>query len=156
LAVVSSAAERSLFGEIVLVADGEYRARKVIHGLLLAIGCTKIHEGRNGTETLESIASLAPDVLLLDWMLPDMNGPEFLRRLHSTVPAQIANVPVIMMAGHDQRAYVLEAVRLGVHEFLLKPVSITALQERLASALDKSLTLRRAQQASRQARKLAS
>jgi DNA-binding NarL/FixJ family response regulator len=66
-------------------------------------------------------------VLLLDWMLPDMNGPEFLRRLHSTVPAQSANVPVIMMAGHDQRGYVLEAVRLGVHEFLLKPVSITAL-----------------------------
>jgi FixJ family two-component response regulator len=61
-----------------------------------------------------------------------------------------------MMTGHDQRAYVLEAVRLGVHEFLLKPVSITALQERLASALDKSLSVRRAQEASRQARKLAS
>jgi CheY-like chemotaxis protein len=153
LAVASSAAERSLFGEIkVLVAADEYRVRKVIHGLLLASGCTKIHEAPNGGEALESIASLAPDVVLLDWMLPDMNGPEFLRRLHLTVPAQIANVPVIMMAGHDQRAY----VRLGVHEFLLKPVSITSLQERLASILDKSITLRRAQQATRQARKLAS
>src|SRR5205085_11188192 len=79
LAVASSAAERSLFGEIkVLVAADEYRVRKVIHGLLLASGCTKIHEAPNGGEALERIASLAPDVVLLDWMLPDMNGPEFL------------------------------------------------------------------------------
>ena len=60
----------------------------------------------------------------------------------------------IMMAGHEQRACVLEAVRLGVHEFLLKPVSITALQERLASVLGKTVTLQFPQVTRR--RKLAS
>jgi DNA-binding NarL/FixJ family response regulator len=59
-----------------------------------------------------------------------------------------------MMAGHEQRACVLDAVRLGVHEFLLKPVSITALQERLGSVLGKGVTLQPPQAARR--RRLAS
>jgi len=50
---------------------------------------------------------------------------------------------------------VLEAVRLGVHEFLLKPVSMTALRERLASVLAKSLAVKRAHEAARQVRKAA-
>jgi two-component system, chemotaxis family, chemotaxis protein CheY len=156
-AVFSSEPERSLFADVkVLVADHEYQARKVVHGLLLAIGCTKIHGARDGAEALERIASVAPDVVLLDWTLPDMSGPEFMRRLRSGTASATAKVPVIMMARHDERAYVLEAVRLGVHEFLLKPVTITALQERLASVAGKSVTLGRAQDADQQTRKLAS
>jgi two-component system chemotaxis response regulator CheY len=155
--VFSSAAEKRLLAETrVLLVDDEYQIRKVVHGLLLGIGCTNIHEARGGAEALESIHSLAPDVIPLDWTLPDMSGPEFLRRLHAGSGSGSANVPVIMMAGHDQRVGVIEAVRLGVHEFLLKPVSITALQERLASVLGKSLALQRAQVARQQARKLAS
>jgi two-component system chemotaxis response regulator CheY len=154
--VVSSAAEKSSFGETkVLVVDDEYRVRKVIQGLLLGLNCTKIHEARNGAEALEHIVVLAPDVILLDWTLPDMSGPEFLRRLHSSLPADISTAPAIMLVERDQRACVLEAVRFGVHEFLLKPVSITALRERLASVLAKSLAVKRAHEAARQLRKVA-
>ena len=96
--MVFSAAEKSSFGETkVLVVDDEYRVRKVIQGLLLALNCTKIHEARNGVEALEQIVVLAPDVVLLDWTLPDMTGPEFFRRLHSSLPAHVATAPVIMM-----------------------------------------------------------
>ena len=151
----SSAAEKSLFGDIkVLIIEDEYQTRRVIHGLLLAIGCTKIHEARDGAEALKDMALLAPDVVLLDWTLPDLSGPEFLRRLRGDAAPGLARMPVIMMAGHDQRACVLEAVRLGVHEFLLKPVSITALQERLGSVLGKAVTLQPPQATRR--RKLAS
>ena len=154
--MVSSAAEKSSFGEIkVLVIDDEYRVRKVIHGLLLGLNCTKIHKARNGVEALEQIVVLAPDVVLLDWTLPHMTGPEFLRRLHSGLPAHVATAPVIMLVEQDQRACVLEAVRLGVHEFLLKPVSMTALREHLASVLAKSLAVKRAHEAARQVRKAA-
>jgi two-component system, chemotaxis family, chemotaxis protein CheY len=156
-AVFSSAAERNVFGQIkVLIVDDEYQVRKVVHGLLLAIGCTKIHEARDGAEALESTGLLSPDVVLLDWTLSDMSGPEFLRRIRAGGAAQMANVSVVIMAGQGERACVLEAVRLGVHEFLLKPVSITALQERLASVLGKSLTLQRGDEPRRHARKLAS
>jgi CheY-like chemotaxis protein len=154
--VVSSAAEKSSFGETkVLVIDDEHRVRKVIQGLLLGLNCTKIHEARNGAEALEQIVVLAPDVVLLDWTLPDMSGPEFLRRLHSSLSAPVATAPVIMLVEQDQRACVLEAVRLGVHEFLLKPVSMTALRERLASVLAKSLAVKRAHEPTRQVRKVA-
>jgi CheY-like chemotaxis protein len=103
--VVSSAAEKSSFGETkVLVIDDEHRVRKVIQGLLLGLNCTKIHEARNGAEALEQIVVLAPDVVLLDWTLPDMSGPEFLRRLHSSLSAPVATAPVIMLVEQDQRA----------------------------------------------------
>jgi DNA-binding response OmpR family regulator len=47
------------------------------------------------------------------------------------------NVPIIMLTGHGERSRVVEAVRLGVHEFLLKPVSGNALRARLLSVIAK-------------------
>jgi two-component system chemotaxis response regulator CheY len=60
-----------------------------------------------------------------------MDGAAFVRRVRS--PGQVArpDVPIIMLSGHGERSRVLEAVRLGVHEFLLKPVSSQALYARM-------------------------
>jgi DNA-binding response OmpR family regulator len=53
----------------------------------------------------------------------------------------LPNVPIIMLTGHGERSRVLEAVRLGVHEFLLKPVSSSSLQARILSVLTKPRTM---------------
>jgi FixJ family two-component response regulator len=47
------------------------------------------------------------------------------------------NVPIIMLTGHGERSRVVEAVKIGVNEFLLKPVSVKALQDRIVSVLAK-------------------
>jgi DNA-binding response OmpR family regulator len=86
---------------------------------------------------LDAIHALEPDVVLLDWAITGMEAAEFVRRLRSGADQTDANVPLIMLAGHPERWRVLEAVRLGVHEFLLKPVSKAALKERMLSALAK-------------------
>ena len=130
---------KALLGEIkVLIVDDDHSTRKVIHTLLLAIGCTKIYEAGDGAIGLEMVRAVAPDLVLVDWEMPGIDGPEFVRLVRSPATSPLPSVPVIMLTGHGERWRVLEAVRLGVHEFLLKPVSSEALRERILSVLVKT------------------
>ena len=137
----------------ILIIEGEYHTRKTLRALLLSLDCSKIHEASDGESGLEAIHGLAPDLVLLDWELPGMGGATFVRRLR----AVHASVPIIMLLGREERSRVLEAVRLGVHEFLLKPIAGGALKTRLLSVLGNSLaTSRRDRQPPSHPRKLAS
>ena len=122
-------------GSRVLIVDDEYHTRKTIRALLREMGCTRVHEASDGAIGLDAVHVLHPDVVLLDWEMPDMDGAEFVRRLRSDRRSAHANVPVVMLTGHNEHTRVLDAVRLGVHEFLLKPASHGALAARLRSAL---------------------
>jgi CheY-like chemotaxis protein len=140
----------------VLIVDGEYPTRKTLRGLLLALGCSRIHEASDGEKGLEAIRALLPDLVLLDWDLPGMGGAAFVRRLCSRGSPH-AGVPIVTLVRREERGRVLEAVRLGVHEFLLKPVSSSALKSRLMSALGKtSATAKREERPHSNLRKLAS
>jgi CheY-like chemotaxis protein len=141
----------------VLVVDDEYYTRKVIRTLLLAMGCTKIYEAGDGASGLDAVRSLLPDVVLLDWEMPGIDGAEFVRRVRSPGNFPLPHVPIIMLSGHGERSRVMEAVRLGVHEFLLKPVSSNALQARILSVLTKPrVMVRRGSYYGPEPRKLAS
>jgi CheY-like chemotaxis protein len=63
--------------------------------------------------------------------MPDIDGGEFMRIVRSPLTFPLPAVPVIMLTGHVEREKVVEAVRLGVNEFLCKPVSAKALYERI-------------------------
>src|SRR5579859_3819415 len=119
----------------VLVVDDELTMRKVRRSLLQAIGVKTICEAHDGRVGLEAVCTVAPDIIILDWEMPSPNGPEFMRHLRSPASFPLPDVPVIMLTAHGERARVVEAVRLGVNEFLLKPVSSTALLARLVSIL---------------------
>jgi CheY-like chemotaxis protein len=121
----------------ILIVDDEYSTRKVLRALLHSLGATNIHDAADWASGLDAIRMLAPDVVLLDWDMPDMDGAEFTRRVRSPNGFPYPNVPIIMLMGHGQRARVMEVVRLGVHEFLLKPVSSGALVGRIESVLAK-------------------
>jgi two-component system, chemotaxis family, chemotaxis protein CheY len=119
----------------ILIVDDEFHVRKSIRMLLLAAGVTDVHDAADGAGGLLAAGALDPDVVILDWQMPGMDGPEFVRRLRAPDQAALPNVPIIMLTGHGGQSRVIEAMRLGVHEFLLKPVSGQALRERLASVL---------------------
>ncbi len=129
----------------ILVVDREYHTRKSIRSLLQSMGCRKIHEASEAVSGLEAIHALEPDVVLLDWGITGMEAAQFVRSLRSGTAYPDANVPIIMLAGHPERWRVLEAVRLGVHEFLLKPVSKAALKARMLSALAKPAARKRSE-----------
>jgi CheY-like chemotaxis protein len=125
----------------VLIVDDEYYTRKVVRTLLLLVGVSDIHDASDGPSGLEAIRTLGPDVVILDWEMPGMTGAEFARQVRSPNSFPYPNVPIIMLTGHGERSRVLEAVRFGVHEFLLKPVSSAALLARLVSVLTTPRTM---------------
>lgn len=119
----------------VLVVDDEHAMRKVTRSLLQAIGVKNIHEASDARDGLDAICRLAPDIVILDWEMPEINGAEFIRQVRSPQAFPFPDVPIIMLTGYGERSHVVEAVRLGVNEFLLKPVSSKALLARLVSVL---------------------
>src|ERR1700716_3185156 len=94
----------------VLIVDDDHHMRKVARSLLLAIGIKNIHEANDGTSGLEAIIAVAPNVVILDWEMPGLTGPEFVR--HVRVPGRfpLPNVPIIMLTAHGERSRVIEAV----------------------------------------------
>jgi two-component system, chemotaxis family, chemotaxis protein CheY len=121
----------------VLIVDDEHSMRKVTRALLQQIGVREIYEANNGRRGLEVICMRAPDIVILDWEMPSPNGPEFMRTVRSPGKFPQPDVPIIMLTGHSERSRVIESVRLGVNEFLLKPVSSVAILARIVSILYK-------------------
>ena len=117
----------------VLVVDDEPTSRKVAHALLQSIGIRDISVAGDGRTGLEKICVRAPDIVILDWEMPSFNGPEFMRAVRAPGKFPMPDVPIIMLTGYGERSRVIEAIRLGVNEYLLKPVSSTALLGRIVS-----------------------
>ena len=129
-------AERFAAAKVVVV-DDEHYMRKVVRTMLLSIGVREVYEAPDGQTGLDLIRRLAPDVVILDWQMPGLDGPAFVRIVRSPATFPYPNVPIIMLTGHGERSRVVEAVKIGVNEFLLKPVSVKALQDRMVSVLTK-------------------
>jgi two-component system chemotaxis response regulator CheY len=124
------------FGTIsVLIVDDDHHMRKVVRTMLMAIGVKRIHEAGDGPSGLEVIRQQSPDVVLVDWEMPGMDGPQFVTHVRQPGAFPMPDVPIIMLTGHGDRWRVVEAARVGVHEYLLKPVSTKSLMDRIAAVL---------------------
>jgi len=121
----------------VLVVDDEHYMRKVVRTLLTSIGVRTVYEAPDGPTGLETIRSMSPDIVIVDWQMPGLDGASFVRMVRSPETFPFPNVPIIMLTGHGERSRVIEAVKIGVNEFLLKPVSSKALHSRMVSVLTK-------------------
>jgi YesN/AraC family two-component response regulator len=119
----------------VLVVDDEHYMRKVVRTLLMSIGVRTIYEAANGPTGLELIRSVSPDLVIVDWEMPGIDGTEFVRIVRSPETFPLPNIPIIMLTGHGERSRVIESVQVGVNEFLLKPVSSKALKDRMIAVL---------------------
>jgi CheY-like chemotaxis protein len=121
----------------VLIVDDEHFMRKVVRTLLISLGVRTIFEAADGPAGLDAIRSVNPDVVILDWQMPGLDGAGFVRMVRSPKSFPLPDVPIIMLTGHGERSRVIEAVEIGVNEFLLKPVSLKALRDRMIAVLVK-------------------
>jgi CheY-like chemotaxis protein len=119
----------------VLVVDDNPFMRNLVRGMLANIGVKKIYEAGDGLAALEIIRASTPDVIVLDWEMPQLNGPELVRIVRSPGTFPMPDLPIIMLTAYGERWRILEAAKLGVNEFLCKPVSAKALFDRLISIL---------------------
>jgi two-component system chemotaxis response regulator CheY len=121
----------------VLVVDDSQFMRKIARNLLVNIGVRDVHEASDGIAGLEAIRTKVPDVVIIDWELPLLNGAEFVRIVRSPGVFPMPDIPIIMLSSHGERSRVIEAARIGVNEYLRKPISAQSLYDRLVSILVK-------------------
>ncbi|MBE1554540.1 response regulator transcription factor [Sporosarcina limicola] len=105
----------------VLLVDDEKVIRKGIKKLLedVITGYKVMWEASNGCEALEIANIEVPDLVITDIRMPEMNGIDFISYFKKRHPL----VSVIVISGHDDFIYVREALKLGVKDYLLKPIS---------------------------------
>src|SRR5262245_28087044 len=121
----------------ILVVDESQYMRKLTRMMLMNIGAKVIYEASDGVAALDIIRTVNPDVAFIDWDLPVLSGPQVVRIVRSPGVFPKPALPIVMLTQSAQRSRVHAALSLGVHEFLVKPTSPKALQDRLLSILVK-------------------
>lgn len=115
----------------ILVVDDEEQIRTIFLTVLERKG-HRVLLARDGAETLRQVKRERPDVILLDLILPDMNGLTVLRQIQRVTPA----IPVIVVTGQGTDEIETEARALGVTDFLKKSFSL----HELGAALKRVVT----------------
>jgi two-component system, chemotaxis family, chemotaxis protein CheY len=87
----------------VLVVDDNQYMRKMVRNLLVNCGIKDIYEAADGIAALDIIRNLVPDVVILDWEMPLLSGPELVRIVRSPGVFPMPDIPIIMLTGHCER-----------------------------------------------------
>ncbi len=127
--------EKAIEKLVVLIADSNAYTRKLTRMMLVNLGAKSIYEAGDGMAALDAIRTINPDVMILDWDMPILDGREVMRIVRSPGVFPKPNLPIIMLTDRGLRSRVTEAIRLGVNEFLVKPISPKTLQLRLLGIL---------------------
>ncbi len=131
----AAATSNAIEGLTVLIADSNAYTRKLTRSMLVNLGVKSVYEAPDGVTALDAIRSIGPDVMILNWDMPGLDGSEVMRIVRSPTVFPKPNLPVIMLAETGSRSLVRAALRLGVHELLVKPISPKTLQQRLLGIL---------------------
>ncbi|MFC1628496.1 response regulator [Gemmatimonadota bacterium] len=106
-------------GGLILVVDDEDRNRELLRDLLEVQG-HEVVEAENGGTALEVVRNNPPDVILLDVMMPVMDGYEVCQRLKDDM--ETAHIPVIMVTALQEREDRIRGIKAGANDFLTKPI----------------------------------
>lgn len=123
-----------LRGKLVLVVDDEQRIVNFVRLNLELEGC-RVIAAHNGREALERVREDLPDIVLLDIMMPGMDGFEVLRRLRT-----FSAVPVIVLTAKDEADDRVRGLELGADDYIGKPFEHRELVSRIRAVLRRHAT----------------
>lgn len=116
-----------------LVVDDSSTMRRIIINTLNKLGHQDVVQAGNGREGIERLAHNAIDVVITDWNMPEMSGLEFVRLLRTVESTR--NLPVLMVTTNAAQADVVEALRAGVNNFVVKPFTPDTIKEKIDAVL---------------------
>jgi DNA-binding response OmpR family regulator len=122
----------------VLVVDDEGAIRYSVSKTLQRIGY-HVDEAASGEEALEALGKLEYDVVLTDIRMPGLTGVELLKKIKEISPDAI----VILMTGYASLGTAVESLRLGAHDYLIKPSSSQDIRQSVARGVERSHNLKR-------------
>lgn len=117
-----------------LVVDDNIHMCRMIRAMLNGFGMRSIVEAHDGADGLERLATFPVDLLIIDWEMPVLSGPELVRLIRNP-EHPMAYCPIIMLTGHTTERRTRDALQLGVNDVLSKPCSSKALYLRIVDAV---------------------
>jgi two-component system, chemotaxis family, chemotaxis protein CheY len=119
----------------VLVVDDFATMRKIVRNILKQIGFEDITEAEDGNAALRVIKSEAIGLVVTDWNMPNMSGLDLLKEIRGN--SQTASLPVLMVTAEGLKENVMEAVKAGVNNYVVKPFTAEVLQEKIETIFKK-------------------
>jgi two-component system cell cycle response regulator len=118
--------------KILIIDDNQDLREAMRDALLLSFRCN-VDEAQNGMEGLARAKQHRPDLILLDSVMPGVDGERFLMRLRQELA--LFNVPVIVVTARQEKDDVTKFLKLGISDYLVKPILLQTMIERVAKVI---------------------
>lgn len=117
-------------GKSALIIDDNAFSRRLLRVMLEQMGFSRVLESEDGQSGLQQCRSAKPDLIIVDWIMPDMSGEETVRKL---ISANIAGktAPILVSSTIANRDAIVRAARLGTAGFIVKPFATPTLRARI-------------------------
>lgn len=119
----------------ILIVDDFATMRKVIKNLLRQIGYQDVVEAEDGVVALKELRSQKIDFVISDWNMPNMTGIELLKAVRAD--SELSSLPFLMVTAESLKDNVLEAVKAGVSNYIVKPFTAEVLNEKIEKIIEK-------------------
>ena len=114
----------------VMLVDDSVTMRRIQKTQIQGLGINDIVEAGDGEEAMRRLQENMPlDLIMLDWNMPVMDGLTFLKKVRAD--ASFKNVKIIMCTSESEKTRVVEALKAGANNYLVKPFTPEALKEKL-------------------------
>jgi len=117
-----------------LVVDDSAVMRRILNGALRAVEITDVDEFTSGQDAVEAATTGTYDIILIEWTLPRMGGIEAVREIR----AKGVSTPIIMVSAEAGKTNIVEALKAGVQNYVIKPFDLNTLVVKLREALGKA------------------
>ena len=117
----------------ILLVDDSKTMRNIQKGILAQLGYTEIEEAQDGLDALSKAGAFDPDLLLVAWNMPNMDGLTFVKTYRQNGKTQ----PVIMVTTEAEKSRVVEAIKAGVNNYVVKPFTPDLLSQRISETLSR-------------------
>ena len=119
----------------ILIVDDFATMRKVIRNLLRQTGYQNVAEAEDGVVALKELKSQKVDFIISDWNMPNMTGIELLRAVRAD--SELSSLPFLMVTAEALQQNVVEAVKAGVSNYIVKPFTAEVLSEKIEKIIEK-------------------
>ncbi len=113
----------------ILVVDDMSTMRRIIRNILDQLGYSNVEEAENGKQALAKLKKEKFDFVVTDWNMPEMDGLSLVKAIRSD--EELKHLPVLMVTAEAKKENVMEALKAGVNNYIVKPFAPEVLKEKM-------------------------